>query len=72
MNGIQQEKEKAVQDKIDEKARKEQEKEQRAQEKVDQQASKQRTKMWGAIASAVVVPLAKQLINSFFGGKKRR
>lgn len=72
LNGIQQEKEKAVQDKIDEKARKEQEKEQRAQEKVDQQASKQRTKMWGAIASAVVVPLAKQLINSFFGGKKRR
>ena len=72
LNSIQQEKEKAVQDKIDEKARKEQEKAQRAQDKLDKQASKQRTKVWGTIASAVVVPLAKQLISSFFGKKKKR
>lgn len=72
LNGIQKEKEKAIQDKEDEKSRKEQEKAQRAQEKLDQQTSKQRTKMWGTIASAVVIPLAKQLISSFFGGKKKR
>lgn len=72
LNGIQQDKDKAAQEKIDEKNRKEQEKAQRAQEKLDQQASKQRTKMWGTIASAVVVPLAKQLISTFFGGKKKK
>lgn len=72
LSRVQQEKEKAAQEKIDEKARKAQEKEQRAQDKIDQQAAKQRTKVWGTIASAVVVPLAKQLISSFFGSKKKR
>ncbi|SHF53328.1 helicase HerA-like domain-containing protein [Dysgonomonas macrotermitis] len=72
LNSIQQEKDKVVQDKADEKARKEQEKTARAQEKQDQQATKQRNKMWGAIAASVVVPLAKQLISSFFGSKKRK
>jgi DNA helicase HerA-like ATPase len=71
LNAVQQEKDNATQAVADEKARKEQEKAQRAQDKADQQASKQRNKILGTIATAVVVPIAKQLINSFFGKKKR-
>lgn len=71
LNAVQQEKDNAAQAVADEKARKEQEKAQRVQDKADQQASKQRNKILGTIATAVVVPIAKQLINSFFGKKKR-
>lgn len=71
LNKIQQEKDAAAQAKADEKSRIEQEKAQRAQEKADQQASKQRTKFWGTIATTVVVPIAKQVISSFFGGNKK-
>lgn len=72
LSSVQSEKDIEAQEKIDKKARAEQEKAARAQDKIDQQASKQRTKVWGAIATSVVLPIAKQLINSFFGGGKKK
>jgi DNA helicase HerA-like ATPase len=63
LNAIQQEKEAAAQAKAEEKARK-------VQEKEDKQASKQRSQFWGKVATTVVVPIARQVITSFF--KKKR
>ncbi|MFV0469951.1 MAG: helicase HerA-like domain-containing protein [Dysgonomonas sp.] len=71
LNAVQSEKDTATQAKVEEKARKEQEKIQREQEKADQQAAKQRNKIFGTIATAILVPLGRQLINSFFGKKKK-
>lgn len=78
LNSIQAEKEAIVQAKEDEKARKEQEKiqkeqekAQKAQDKIDQQNAKERNKMIGKFANSVLVPLGKQLINAFFGKKKK-
>ncbi len=71
LNAAQQEKDAAEKAKADEKARIEQEKVQRAQEKANQQAAKQRSKFWGTLATTVVVPIAKQVINSIFGGNKK-
>lgn len=65
LNTINLEKENVAQAKADAKAKKE-------QEKIDKESSKQRNKVIGTIASAIVVPLAKQLINSFFGKKSRK
>jgi Predicted ATPase len=70
LNGIQQEKDAEVQAKAEEKARKEQEKAQRAQEKENQQTAKQRSKFWGALATTLVVPIAKEVVKSIFGNKK--
>ncbi len=70
LNGIQQEKDAEVQAKAEEKARKEQEKAQRAQEKESQQTAKQRSKFWGALATTLVVPIAKEVVKSIFGNKK--
>ncbi|MDU1904968.1 MAG: helicase HerA-like domain-containing protein [Dysgonomonas sp.] len=72
LNGIQQEKDAEVQAKAEEKARKEQEKAQRAQEKENQQTAKQRSKFWGALATTLVVPIAKEVVKSIFGNKKGR
>lgn len=44
---------------------------QKEQEKQDKQAAKQRNTIIKTIATAVLVPLGKQLINSFFGKKKK-
>lgn len=70
------EKEQIAQAKSDEKARKEQEKLQKEQEKQSKKDAAQQKKFWGGIATSVVVPLAKHVINSFFksssSGKKRR
>lgn len=65
LNAINLEKENAIQAKADEKAKKE-------QEKVEQETAKRRNKIIGTIATAVVVPLAKQLLNSLFGKKSRK
>ncbi|MFR9165303.1 MAG: helicase HerA-like domain-containing protein [Dysgonomonas sp.] len=67
-----QQKQAAEQAKIDEKERKVQEKMQKEQEKADKQAAKQRTKMFSTIATTVIVPVAKQFINSFFGSSKKK
>lgn len=72
LNVIQQNKDAEQQAKEDEKTRKENEKAARAEEKQQQQASKQRNKIIGTIATAVIIPVAKQIISSIFGGKKRR
>lgn len=72
LSTIQQEKDMAAQAKAEEKARVEQEKAERAQQRADQQASKQRSKFWGALATTVVLPIAKQVISSIFSNKKRK
>lgn len=71
LNAVQQEKDAAEQAKLDEKNRKELEKQQKAEEKQNEQNKKQRNKVIGTIATAVLVPLARQLVNSLFGKKKR-
>lgn len=70
--GVLTDKEQAVQNKASEKARKEEERIQREQEKADRQASAQKKKFWGTLATAVVVPIARQVINSFFKGTKKK
>ena len=73
LNKAQQEKDKAIQEKIDSKNRKEEEKIRKTQEKEAQKEATQRKKFWGALATSVFVPIAKQVVNSFFkSGKKRK
>lgn len=72
LNSIQEEKDAAAQAKEDEKRKKEEEKNARAQEKANQQTSKQRSRIISTIATAIIVPVAKQLISSIFGNKKKR
>ncbi|WP_085535884.1 helicase HerA-like domain-containing protein [Massilibacteroides vaginae] len=72
LNNIQQEKDAAAQAKADEKTRKEQAKVQKAQEKADAQASKAKKKFWGALATSVLLPVARTAINALIkGGKKK-
>lgn len=56
----------------DVKPSKEEIKAQKAQEKQEKQATKQRNTIIKTIATAVLIPLGKQLINSFFGSKKKK
>ncbi len=72
LQGTLSEKEQAAQEKADAKAQKEQEKIQKEQAKIERQEAVQKKKFWGAIATTVVVPLAKQVINAFFKGSKKR
>lgn len=57
---------------VEVKATKEDVKAQQAQKKEEAQATKQRNTIIKTIATAILVPLGKQLINSFFGSKKKR
>lgn len=66
------EKEALEQAKENEKKQKEQERLQRTQEKEDKRESSQRTKFWGSIASAVLVPVAKNIIKSLFKGNSTK
>lgn len=66
------EKEAVEQAKENEKKQKEQERLQRTQEKEDKRESSQRTKFWGSIASAVLVPVAKNIIKSLFKGNSTK
>lgn len=72
LNEVQSEKDKATQAKIDEKTRKQQEKQQKTQEKADQKAATQRKRFWGALATGVLVPIAKQVISTFFKASKNK
>lgn len=72
LQGTLSEKEQAAQEKADAKAQKEQEKIQKEQAKIERQEAVQKKKFWGAIATTVVVPLAKQVINAFFKSSKKR
>ncbi|MFV0291144.1 MAG: helicase HerA-like domain-containing protein [Mangrovibacterium sp.] len=63
LNAIQQEEQQVQQSKLEEKQR-------TIQEKHDQQAAKQRNKMWGTIATSILVPVARQLLSSFVKRKK--
>lgn len=72
LNTIQQEKEAVQQAKVDDKTRKEQEKAEKAQAKADEQASKAKKKFWGALATSVLLPVARTALNALIkGGKKR-
>lgn len=66
------EKEALEQAKENEKKQKEQERLQRTQEKEDKRESSQRTKFWGSIATAVLVPVAKNIIKSLFKGNSTK
>lgn len=66
------EKEALEQAKENGKKQKEQERLQRTQEKEDKRESSQRTKFWGSIASAVLVPVAKNIIKSLFKGNSTK
>lgn len=72
LQGTLSEKEQAAQAKVDAKMQKEQEKVQKEQEKIERQESAQKKKFWGAIATTVVVPLAKQVISAFFKGSSKK
>ncbi|MFV0311724.1 MAG: helicase HerA-like domain-containing protein [Dysgonomonas sp.] len=72
LQGTLSEKEQAAQAKADAKTQKEQEKIQKEQAKIERQEAAQKKKFWGAIATTVVVPLAKQVISAFFKGSKKR
>lgn len=73
------EKEQAAQAKEEAKAKKEEEKRQReeerarkAQEKIDQKKATENKRFWSKMTTTVFAPIAKQLVNAFLkGGKKR-
>lgn len=71
LNAVQAEKDAVNKAKTDEKARKEQERAQKAEEKAKQQSSKQRTKILSTIATTLVIPVAREIMKSFFGKKKK-
>lgn len=70
LQGALTEKEQAAQNKSDEKARKEEEKARKEQEKADKKSAAQKKRFWGTLATAVLVPVAKQVVNALF--KKKR
>ncbi|WP_165020546.1 helicase HerA-like domain-containing protein [Dysgonomonas sp. ZJ279] len=70
--GVQAERDQAAQAKIDEKAQKEQEKVQKAQDKIERQEATQKKRFWGTLATAVLVPVARQVVNALFKGAKKR
>lgn len=72
LDSIQEQKDAAAQAKIDEKNKKEQDKQDKAQQKADQQATKQRNKFLGALATSILIPVAKQLVSSLFGNNNKR
>lgn len=72
LQGTLSEKEQAAQAKAEEKARKEQEKAQKEQEKIDRRNATQRKRLFGTLATGVLVPLGRQLINAFFKGSKKK
>lgn len=57
---------KNVLDKEKQKSIKESEKEKKAQEKLEKQETARKKKLWGGIATAIIVPIAKQVVNSLF------
>lgn len=72
LNAIQQEKEAAIKAKTDVKQQKEQMKAAKAQEKADAQAAKVKKKFWSALATSVLLPVARTALNALIkGGKKR-
>ncbi|MDU1890531.1 MAG: helicase HerA-like domain-containing protein [Dysgonomonas sp.] len=70
LQGTLSEKEQVAQDKADEKRRKEEEKARKEQERQDKKDATQRKRFWGTLATAVLVPVAKQVVNALF--KKKR
>lgn len=72
--GVLSDKEQAAKAKEAAKMQKEQERTRREQEKVDRQAATQRKRLWSTIATAVIIPVARQVVNSLFKstGTKRR
>jgi len=66
-------KEQAAQAKAQAQAQKEAERAQREQAKIDQKNATENKRFWSKMATTVVAPIAKQLLNAFIkGGSKRR
>lgn len=72
LNKIQQEKEAVTQSKEEEKARKEEIKAEKAQAKAEAQAAKSKKKFWSALATSVLLPVARTAINALIKGSKKR
>ncbi|MDD4514856.1 helicase HerA-like domain-containing protein [Massilibacteroides sp.] len=72
LNSIQQEKEATEQAKADAKALKEQAKEEKAKQKADAQSAKAKKRFWSALATSVLLPVARTFLNSLVKGSKKR
>lgn len=72
LNKIQQEKEAVTQSKEEAKARKEEIKAEKAQAKAEAQAAKSKKKFWSALATSVLLPVARTAINALIKGNKKR
>lgn len=79
LEGVLSEKEQAVKDreaaklqKEEEKKRKEEDRVKKVQEKVEIQEATRKKRFWGAIATSLLVPIAKQVVTAFFKGSKKK
>lgn len=79
LEGVLSEKEQAVKDreaaklqKEEEKKRKEEDRVKKVQEKVEKQEATRKKRFWGAIATSLLVPIAKQVVTAFFKGSKKK
>ena len=66
------EKEQAVQDKATAKAQKEAERAQREQAKIDQKNAVENKRFWSRMATTVLVPIAKQVLNVFLKSSSKK
>ena len=72
LQGTLSEKEQAVQDKATAKAQKEAERAQREQAKIDQKNAVENKRFWSRMATTVLVPIAKQVLNAFFKSSSKK
>lgn len=72
LSAIQEQKVQAKQAKEDEKIAKEEAKIREKQEKLEQQESVRKKRFWGALASSIIVPVARQVVNSLFKAAKKK
>lgn len=66
------EKEQVKQSKEEAKVKKEQDKQQREEAKVEKKATAQKKKFWGTLATAILVPVARQVVNTLLKGSKKK
>jgi len=66
------EKEQAVQDKANAQAQREQEKARKEQDKIEQRKATENKRFWSKMTTSVFAPIARQLVNAFLKGGKRR
>lgn len=72
LQGTLSEKEQAAQDKAEAKAQKEAERAQREQAKIDQKNAVENKRFWSRMATTVLVPIAKQVLNVFLKSSSKK